>query len=185
MAWQGSESRHTLGEVMPASYFWNSADLYLLPQPSGYSSEMQVKEVLILQIRPEARQGHSPAWPACLRLLPPTRWTDRGGRLPHERDVRSPAQHLHQAGCPGKSLLPLLPRLPQGAEPGGESLGGGRGSRFPTGFPLGNSLSHLPPHPLGLLSSTVTKPQSFQESLSGTIRFITQTFENERMQIIH
>lgn len=140
MAWQGSESRHTLGEVMPASHLWNSADLYLLPQPSGYSSEIQVKEVLILQIRPEARQGHSPAWPACLRLLPPTRWTDRGGRLPHERDVRSQYStsiRLGVLGSPSSHSPPSSPREP-GQEEGAWGVGEGAGSQ--RAFPLGTHL---------------------------------------------
>lgn len=33
------------------------ADRYLLPQPAGNSMKMQAKEVLVPQIRPEARRG--------------------------------------------------------------------------------------------------------------------------------
>lgn len=86
--WVRSRLLHTSGIL---------ADRYLLPQPSGYSSEMQVEEVLILQSKPEARRAAAepgrPVWAPSTtspHLLSPTRWTE-----------------TEKAGCPvGEIFVP-------------------------------------------------------------------------------
>ena len=47
------------------------ADRYLLPQPAGNSVKMQAEEVLVLQIRPKARQGCCQPGPPAYHSPPP------------------------------------------------------------------------------------------------------------------
>lgn len=135
------------------------ADRYLLPQPSGNSVKMQAEEVLVPQIRPEARWGCcQPGPPAYHSPPPPEGRTDSPlGRRSAPHNTASIIRLNPDPDRAGILQRTFPPLLPQEARPGGGNLEGG----FPEGFPLGNTLSHLPPPPPPRVTIPVTIIQSY------------------------
>lgn len=123
------------------------ADRYLLPQPSGNSVKMQAEEVLVPQIRPEARRGCcQPGPPAYHSPPPPEGRTD--GHLGRKSAPHNTASIIRlnpdpdRAGFLQRTFPPLLP---QEARPEGGSLEVGSQRAFPLGTPLVISHPHLHP----------------------------------------